>query len=115
MTEVATQGKQVMTGKMDTGMEQPATSFVWYILTTSRLQPMGIYKGDKLLVEKTTALTAGQIVLLQMDGKLLLRKLEQSNQGWALVALQQKLASLEWPLHRALPILGVVRQVVREV
>jgi SOS-response transcriptional repressor LexA len=92
--------------------EKPA--FQFYSLKTNRLEQIGLYRGDQLLVEYSTELLAGHIILIEMDGKLLLRRLEQANHAWILIPLQQKLASLEWPLHIPLPLVGIVRQIIRQ-
>lgn len=92
--------------------EKPA--FQFYRLKTSRLEHIGLYLGDQLLVESSNELIAGNIILLEMDGKLLLRRLEQTHHAWNIVPLQQKLASLEWPFHVPLPLVGVVRQIIRQ-
>jgi len=93
--------------------DKPA--FQFYVLKTHRLEQIGLYKGDHLLIEMSNDLIAGNIILIDMDGKLLLRRLEQSNHAWILKPLHQQLAALEWPFHFPLPVVGIVRQIIRQI
>jgi SOS-response transcriptional repressor LexA len=97
-----------------TGRLNDKSAFQYYVLKTNRLEKMGLYIGDQLLIETSTALVAGNIVLIELDGKLLLRKMEQTNNAWMLFPLLQQLAPLEWPFHIPLPLVGVVRQIIRQ-
>lgn len=91
---------------------QPAPPVL--VVKTNDLREAGLWPGDQLLLAATTP-APGQLLVIRLDGKLLLRRLERTSTAWLLVPLQPRLASLEWPLHLPLPLVGVVQGIQRRL
>ncbi|MCC6759723.1 MAG: hypothetical protein IT252_00820 [Chitinophagaceae bacterium] len=86
-----------------------------YIVRTNGLAAAGFLPGDELLIDRKALPVPGAIVLLELDGKFLLRRLGQQQHAWQLLPLHSGLASFEWPFHRPLPLVGVVKKILRTV
>lgn len=84
-----------------------------FIVRTKRLAVADFLPGDELIVDHKALPVPGSIVLLELDGKLLLRRLAQQQHAWQLLPLHSGLAAFEWPFYQPLPLVGVVKKVIR--
>jgi SOS-response transcriptional repressor LexA len=73
----------------------------------------GLLAGDRLYLQTNATPASGSLVVLKMDGKMLLRQIDQGANGWKIKPIQPSLDTMEWPYHIPLPLVGVVRQVER--
>jgi SOS-response transcriptional repressor LexA len=85
------------------------------VVTTNDLRGEGIFAGDILSVDKADKLVNGQLLVLEFDGRMVVRRLEMGQGCMYLHPLHHKTQMLEWPLHVPLPLTGVVRQIVRKM
>ncbi len=85
------------------------------LVKCSGWEQYGIFRGDILCAEETDFLKAGQLLILRFEEKLVVRKLEQCRPSFLLVPLGGKIASLEWPCHVPMPVVGTVRKVIRNL
>lgn len=80
-------------------------------VNSDAMEGVGIYAGDVIIVDRSIEATAGKVVIAEVDGELLIRKLEIAGGKKRLVATK-KLASLEVPY---LNLWGVVTYVIHQV
>ena len=86
-----------------------------FMVHSSRLAAAGFLPGDELLIDRKALPVPGAIVVLELDGKFLLRRLGQQQNAWQLLPLHSGLASFEWPFYQPLPLVGVVKKILRTV
>lgn len=82
---------------------------------TNHMQQEGMYQGDTLLIDRDTTPTNGCILVLNFDGKLVLRKLLMGQASLMLQPLHGLTQTIEWPSYQPLPLVGVVKQIIRTV
>lgn len=86
-----------------------------FILKANCLATAGFLPGDEVIIDRKALPLPGAIVLLEMDGKFLLRRLAQQHHGWQILPLHSGLAAFEWPFYQPLPLVGVVKKIIRTV
>ncbi|WP_416438360.1 LexA family protein [Phnomibacter sp. MR] len=86
-----------------------------FIVKANCLAAAGFLPGDELIIDRKALPVPGAIVLLEMDGKFLLRRLAQQHHGWQILPLHSGLAAFEWPFYQPLPLVGVVKKIIRTV
>lgn len=95
--------------------EKPQVAWLQYVVHSSLMQAAGIMAGDLLTVQTGVTPQNGQWVVLRFGERLVIRRLEQGQGCFHLVPLHQKVQPMEWPVYEPLPLVGVVRQVIRTV
>jgi SOS-response transcriptional repressor LexA len=95
-------------------IENEASSRYLYMrVKTNHMQQEGMYPGDTLLIDRYAASTNGCILVLNFDGKLVLRKLIMGQASLMLQPLHGLTQTIEWPSYQPLPLVGVVKQIIR--
>ena len=90
---------------------KPATFFLR--VNSDAMTGAGVHVGDVVIVDRSMSPKNGSLVIAMVDGELLIRKLEISNNRTRLATANKKLASLDItgaPLH----VWGVVTYVIHK-
>jgi DNA polymerase V len=90
---------------------KPATFFLR--VNSDAMVGAGVHVGDVVIVDRSLEPKNGKIVIAVVDGELLIRKLEISNNKIRLVTANKKLASLD-VTGTSLNIWGVVTYVIHQ-
>jgi SOS-response transcriptional repressor LexA len=95
-------------------IEKETTSrYLHMRVKTDQMQQEGMYPGDTLLIDRNATPTNGCILVLNFDGKLVLRKLATGQASLMLQPLHGLTQTIEWPSYQPLPLVGVVKQIIR--
>jgi|GEM_PF-3612356 hypothetical protein len=89
------------------------TDAQWFII--QRGCGSDIRAGDMLCVRPEGKPIAGSLVVLSIDNRLLLRRLQYDGKSVILEPLSGKVQALYWPAWEVLPIVGVVTNIVRSL
>lgn len=95
--------------------KQDASRYLQMRVKTKHLQHEGMYPGDVLLIDKGAAPANGCILVLDFDGRLVLRKFQMGQGHCMLMPLHGLTQTIEWPAYEQLPLVGVVKQIIRTV
>jgi DNA polymerase V len=72
---------------------KPATFFMR--VNSDAMTGAGIYKGDVVIVDRSLEAKNGKIIIAVVDGEMLIRKLEINNGKKRLIALTNRLSSID--------------------
>lgn len=86
-----------------------------YQVKQGGMETFGIYNGDYLLLDPLGPLLNGALLVLEFDKKMVIRQLQIGPHQWQLSSLHGLTQAMEWPKHVPLPLVGVVRQIVRHL
>ena len=89
--------------------------FIKMQVKTSGMQQAGIHLGDVLLVEPDAVPENGSWLVLDFEGRLVIRMLQAMQGHLKLLPLHGHTQPIDWPVYAPLPLVGVVRQVIRKV
>ena len=91
---------------------KPATFFMR--VNSDAMNGAGIYKGDVVIVDRSLEPRNGKVIIAVVDGEMLIRKLEIDNGKKRLVAMTNRLSSIEVDDTR-FSSWGVVTYVIRSI
>jgi SOS-response transcriptional repressor LexA len=91
---------------------QPGT---WrFIVRTNAWRKEGIFANDVLVVQEAVNLVNGDWAILEFDSKKIVRQVELFEDMIRLKSLDASLQAIDWPLHKPLPVIGVVKTIIRQ-
>jgi SOS-response transcriptional repressor LexA len=96
-----------------TAGKEVVSRYLYMRVKSHHMQHEGMYPGDTLVIDKQATPTNGCILVLNFDGKLVLRKLQQGQANLLLQPLHGITQTIEWPAYHPLPAVGVVKQIIR--
>ena len=91
-------------------MSQPTKRFV---VKTNAWKKEGIFPNDVLVVQEGKKLITGDWVILDFDGKRIVRQVELMEDSIRFKPLDDSLQPIDWPLHKPFPVIGVVQTIIR--
>ena len=91
---------------------KPATFFMR--VNSDAMIGCGVHIGDVVIVDRSLEARNGNLIIVVVDGELLIRKLEISNNRTRLVTANKKLSSLDMT-GTQLNVWGVVTYVIHQV
>lgn len=77
------------------------------------MERAGIHLNDVLIVDPAANPQNGSLLVLKFEGGMVIRQLLVGQHFLQLLPLHGLTQAIEWPLHTRLPLVGVVRQVIR--
>lgn len=79
------------------------------------MEKFGICQGDYLLIDRAAPILNGALLVLEFNKRMVIRQLQIGPHHWQLSSLHGLTQAMEWPKHEPLPLVGVVRQIVRHL
>jgi SOS-response transcriptional repressor LexA len=91
--------------------QQPGT---WrFVVKTNAWRKEGIFPEDVLVVQEVSQVHNGDWAILNFDGKSIVRQVELLEGVVRFKPLDATLQPIDWPLHKELPVVGVVKSIIR--
>jgi SOS-response transcriptional repressor LexA len=84
-----------------------------FVVKTNAWKKEGIFQEDILIVQEASQLHNGDWVILEFDGKKIVRQVELQEELVRFKPLDAALQPIEWPLHKQPPVIGVVKTIIR--
>lgn len=84
-----------------------------FIVNTNAWKKEGIFPNDVLVVQEVSQVHNGDWVILDFDGKRIVRQVELLEEVVRFRPLDGTLQPIDWPLFKALPVIGVVKTIIR--
>jgi SOS-response transcriptional repressor LexA len=98
-------------GARITYSNQPGT--FRFVVKTNAWKKEGLYPEDVLVVQEGKKLCNGDWVILEFDGKRIVRLVELMEDVIRFKPLDSTLQPIDWPLHKPIPVVGVVQTIIR--
>jgi SOS-response transcriptional repressor LexA len=85
-----------------------------FIVKTNAWKKEGIFPNDVLVVQEGKKLVNGDWVILDFEGKRIVRQVELLDDSIRFKPLDHSLQPIDWPLHKPAPVIGVVQTIIRQ-
>ena len=85
-----------------------------FIVKTNAWRKAGIFPEDLLVVQSGRKLMEGDWVILEFEGKRIVRQVELMDGNIRFKTLDGSLQPIDWPMHKPAPIVGVVQTIIRQ-
>ncbi len=85
-----------------------------FIVRTNAWSKEGIFANDVLVVQQSQNLANGDWAILEFDAKKIVRQVEITDDVLRFKSLDAKLQPIDWPMHKPVPLLGIVKTIIRQ-
>jgi SOS-response transcriptional repressor LexA len=85
-----------------------------FMVRTNAWRKEGIFPNDVLVVQEAPRLSNGDWAILEFESKKVVRQVEIMEDTIRFKPLDNSLQAIEWPLHKPVPVIGIVKTIIRQ-